>query len=221
MQNPVTGELTAMARPFRSRTQDVAARRREILAVAHQVLTERGYKTTSMLEIARRTKASKETLYNWFGNKRGLFAALIRNNAEAINAALHDSLAREDEDLGKALGVFAVELLRLLLGQRAVSINRAAISEAATGDETLGRLVAANGRDATVPRLAAYLEGQKAKGRLAFGDADEAVEALIGLVLGDLQVRRLLGVLAMPGDAEIQARAARAVEQFLKLYSAG
>jgi AcrR family transcriptional regulator len=193
-------------------------RRREILAVAQQVLTEHGYKTTSMLEIARRTQASKETLYSWFGNKRGLFAALVRQNARATNDALLNSLEDEDEDLAMGLRVFAVELLRLLLGQGAVAINRAAIAEAASGDATLGRLLVANGRDNTLPRLEAYLEAHRSRGQLTFDDSQQAAGTLIGLVVGDLQVRRLLGVLAMPGDGEVRARADQAVEQFLKLY---
>ena len=48
-------------------------RREEILEVALAVLAERGYRGASMREIAVRSQASKETLYAWFGNKKGLF----------------------------------------------------------------------------------------------------------------------------------------------------
>ena len=54
-----------------------AKRREEILKVALSVLAERGYRGASMREIAVRAQASKETLYAWFGNKRGLFEELV------------------------------------------------------------------------------------------------------------------------------------------------
>jgi len=38
------------------------------------------------------------------------------------------------------------------------------------------------------------------------------------LAIGDQQVRRLLGVLTMPEPEQIEARAERAVEQFLTLF---
>jgi AcrR family transcriptional regulator len=63
-------------------------RRDEILDVAIEVLSERGYRDASMLEVARRASASKETLYAWFGDKGGLFEAVIRRNAQAVQAVL-------------------------------------------------------------------------------------------------------------------------------------
>jgi AcrR family transcriptional regulator len=195
-----------------------ARRREEILAVALAVLAERGYRGASMREIAERARASKETLYAWFGDKRGLFEALIRWQAGRLAGALALSLAREDDDPAVALHAFAVELIRLLLGERAVIVNRAAISEAST-DPTFGQIVAANGRDSVVPTLARYLERQRARGRLDFDDTEAAVDALLGLIIGDRQVRRLLGVLPEPERAQIEARAERAVRDFLTLFA--
>ncbi len=51
-------------------------RRRAVLDAALTVLERQGYAGTSMLDIAREARASKETLYAWFGDKKGLFAAL-------------------------------------------------------------------------------------------------------------------------------------------------
>ena len=52
--------------------------------VALSVLAERGYGGASMREIAGRAQASKETLYAWFGDKRGLFEELVRWQAERV-----------------------------------------------------------------------------------------------------------------------------------------
>jgi AcrR family transcriptional regulator len=103
-------------------------RREEILEVALSVLAERGYRGASMLEIARRARASKETLYTWFGSKRGLFEELVSWQAERVDAVIAPQLERDgDEDPSEVLRGFALELQRLLLGERAVVINRAAI----------------------------------------------------------------------------------------------
>jgi AcrR family transcriptional regulator len=195
-----------------------AERREEILMVALSVLTERGYRSASMREIAGRARASKETLYAWFGDKRGLFEELVRWQAERIDAALAPSLEGEAADVSEVLRDFAVELQRLLLSERSVVINRAAISEAAT-DPTLAAALAAKGRDSVVPKLERYLEGQRERGTLEFEEAGSAVDALIGLTIGDQQVRRLLGVLPVPEPGGIEARADWAVTEFLKLFT--
>jgi AcrR family transcriptional regulator len=192
-------------------------RREEILKVALSVLAERGFRGASMLEIARRAQASKETLYAWFGDKRGLFEELVRWQAERVDATLVPSLARDADDPIVVLRAFAVELQRLLLGDRAVVINRAAIAEVPS-DPTFAQILAAKGRNTVVPRLERYLERQREQGRLDFEDAGTAVDALIGLTIGDQQVRRLLGVLPMPEPEQIEARAERAMRGFLKLF---
>src|SRR5688500_8122057 len=102
-------------------------RREEILEVALSVLSERGYRGASMLEIARHAQASKETLYAWFGGKRGLFEEVVRWQAELVEAAIAPNLERDVDDTEAVLRSFALELQRLLLGDRAVMINRAAI----------------------------------------------------------------------------------------------
>ena len=191
-------------------------RREEILKIALSVLAERGFRGASMREIAERAQASKETLYAWFGDKRGLFEELVRWQAERVDAAVVPSLERGD-DPAVVLRAFAVELQRLLLGERAVVINRAAIAEVPS-DPTFAQILAAKGRDTVVPKLERYLEEQRERGHLDFEDAGAAVDALIGLIIGDQQVRRLLGVLPIPKDEQIEARAERTVEQFLTLF---
>jgi AcrR family transcriptional regulator len=195
-----------------------AERREEILEVALSVLAKRGYRGASMREVAVRSRASKETLYAWFGNKRGLFEELVRWQAERVDAMIAPNLDRDGEDASEVLRAFAVELQRLLLGDRAVVINRAAISEAPT-DPTFAEVLAAQGRGSVVPKLGGYLERQRERGRLEFEETGVAIEALIGLAIGDQQVRRLLGVLPMPGPEQIEARAERAVHGFFELFN--
>ncbi len=194
-----------------------ARRRAEILDAALALLVERGYEGTSMLAIAERARASKETLYAWFGDKRGLFAALVRENAAAANRGLEQAMAGPGAAPAAVLERFGADFLCLILGERAVALNRTAIAAAATLGE-LGRLLVANGRERTGALMVRYLEAQRAAGRLAFADAEGAFGVLLGLLLRDWQIRALLGELAPPAEEAIRARAAEATALFLKLF---
>lgn len=192
-------------------------RRDEILNVAIDVLSEKGYRDTTMLEIAHRASASKETLYTWFGDKRGLFEAVIRRNAEDVQAVLARHL-EGDAPAERVLVDFGSALLRLLLGDSAVAINRAAISEA-KADPKLARILAKAGREATLPDFVRFLEQQHDRGVLKTDSPALAAEDYLGLLLGDSQTRRFLGLLGRPKKAEIRARAARATQNFMRLYA--
>lgn len=214
----MTEELGPRAIEKSGSRRSSVGRREEILNVALSVLAERGYRGASMREIAERAQASKETLYAWYGNKRGLFEELVTWQAERVDAALAPSLEKCGEDPAPVLYAFAVELQRLLLGERAVVINRAAISEVAS-DPTFAQILAAKGRGTIVPKLGRYLEGHRRRGRLDFADAATAADAFIGLVMGDQQLRRLLGVMEMPSQERIKERAERTINEFLVLFS--
>jgi AcrR family transcriptional regulator len=195
------------------------ARRLEILEAVLDVLRSRGFAGTSMLAVATAARTSKETLYRLFGDRRGLFAALVRHNAGAVNAELIQALSsdRPPEDV---LPVLGRGLSALLFGERSVIINRAAIADATASGE-LGEILTATGRGTTGPLIIRYLEAQQARGRLEFPSVQEAFEVFLGLLLRDRQVRRLLGVLPPPTQAEIDDVADRATSYFLRLFAPG
>ena len=200
----------------RTKRQSRAPRRAHILDIAAKVLAERGYRDTTMLEVARRSSASKETLYAWFGDKLGLFEAVMRRNAGRVRLALNGHLDG-DTPVESALTDFGRALAAHLLCDNAVSINRAAISEARSGPslaDNLSRL----GHEPIRRTFIRYLDESHARGHLKIEDADEAVETFVGLLLGDAQTRRLLGVMEAPCEADIEGRAKRAAENFLCLY---
>ncbi len=104
----------------RPRADEREARRRRVLDAAFAELLESGYDGLTMLGVARRAGASKETLYAWFGSRDGLLRAMIETNAdgsaERVAAALDD-----DGDPTEVLVGYAGGLLRLLTDQRSVT----------------------------------------------------------------------------------------------------
>jgi AcrR family transcriptional regulator len=201
-----------------------AAQREVILDAAFELLVERGYRGTTMAAVAERAGSSKETLYAWFGSKPGLFTVLIRRQAEAANQAVAAAMAGGAvADPAPTLTAFATNLLRLLLGERSVALNRAAVAELGHGRpadaEPGGELAAvllAQGRHRTGPMVEGYLARLADAGRLRIDDPAEAFQLLYGLVVRDLQIRVLLGE-PPPEPAAVAAQARTAVERFLTL----
>jgi AcrR family transcriptional regulator len=61
-----------------------AARRAQLIEVGREVFAERGYRATSVEEIAERAKVSKPIVYEHFGGKEGLFAVVVDREVEQI-----------------------------------------------------------------------------------------------------------------------------------------
>ena len=107
------------------REEKRSIRQQQIETAAYKVLESKGYGGTSMLGIAKQARASNETLYNWYGDKQGLFQALVTRNADEVKQHLQDEL-ETDNDALSILGTLGPKLLDLLTGDRAVALNRAA-----------------------------------------------------------------------------------------------
>ena len=201
---------------MRSERRD--ARRTAILEAAYAVLRAKGYRGATMSAVAEAASASKETLYSWFGDKQGLFRGLIEANAAQAQAALTAALAAAPDAVEASLVQFGEALLTLLTGERAVAINRIAAAEADRG-AAFGMLLAASGRDSVMPRLAGLMADLELAGVVRLDDPADAADAYLGLLLGDLPVRRIIGVAPPPRKAAIAARAERAARLWLRLYA--
>jgi len=208
-------EGTSPQRP-RASSASSEPRREQILDVALKLLAERGYRDTTMLEVARRSSASKETLYAWFGNKTRFFQTLIAHNAEPFLQALHQHLDG-DATVEAALTGFGRRMAAHLLGDNAVAILRAAVSEASS-DPSLADCLSGLVGEPIHAAFVRYLEQCHARGLLHVEDPDEAADAFVGLLLGDALIQRLLGVLDAPCEKDIEVRATRATRRFLRLH---
>jgi AcrR family transcriptional regulator len=196
---------------------DYAARRlAAIKEAAFEILAEKGYKAASMLEIARRAKASNETLYKWFGNKQALFKALVEDNAREARELLEKALA-DGSDPIDALSRLGPVLLEIVTGEKAIALNRAAAGDVFE-TATLGGTIADYGRETILPLLTAVFERAGKEGMLAIDDPREAAETYVNLLIGDLQIRRVIGVSPPPARKQAEARTARAVKQLRRIY---
>lgn len=190
-------------------------RQQQIETAAYALLEEKGYGGTSMLGIARQARASNETLYNWYGDKQGLFQALVARNAEEVKQHLEAAL-ETDHDALSILRTLGPKLLTLLTGDRAVALNRAA---AADSSGELGDTLSKAGREAVFPLLERVLVRAQKDGQLRFENSGEAVGLYLDLLIGDLQIRRVIGRQPRPSVTFCHDRAMRAVRHLRHLLS--
>lgn len=188
-------------------------RAEEIEAAAYAVLEAKGYDGLSMLAVAKAAKASNETLYRWYGDKLGLFEALIERNTEVVKAALQRG---QGEDALAELERLGPVLLGMLLGPRAVALNRAA---AADGSGKLGRALGRAGRETVAPWVGGIMARAVDAGQLGGGSAGEMAELWFGLLIGDTQVRRVTGAMEMPDEDWIAARAGVAMDRLRRVFA--
>lgn len=200
--------------------EPLSPRQSEVLERALELLVEGGERALTTAGVARAANCSKESLYRWFGDRDGLLAAVVTHQASKVRGEAGAKLGRDRAAFQAALVAFAADLLGVLCGDVSLALNRLAIGQAGGRDATLGRLVLERGRRPIEARGRALLGEGRAAGHVAFDDAGAAWGTLYGLVVSDLHVRLLLGETPVPGERAIRARAAQAVDQFLRLHGA-
>ncbi|SHH84175.1 TetR/AcrR family transcriptional regulator [Marivita hallyeonensis] len=194
------------------RDEAKALRRAQIEAAAYDILAEKGFQNMSMLAVAKAAKASNETLYRWYGDKLGLFTALIDSNAEEVAKRLRHQIQASDIQ-ESALSDIGRVLLTMLLGDRAIALNRAAAADA-TG--TLGKTLAEAGRGRVFPLMVDLFSLL----RDAYGwteDPADLASLYVDLLVGDLQIRRATGALGPVSPEVIAERARRAERRLIAL----
>ncbi|MGL4312245.1 MAG: TetR/AcrR family transcriptional regulator [Paracoccaceae bacterium] len=192
-------------------------RQAEIEAVAYGLLEERGYAGMSMLSVAKAARASNETLYRWYGDKLGLCCAMIAANTAEVQLLLAQWASRKGEAMA-AIRALCPVLLGMLVGERAVALNRAAAADASGA---LGAAIAAGGRAAVMPGIEALMARALDEGTIYAPDAAEAAEWLVRVLVGDWQIRRVIHAMPEPDKATIAARAEEGFKAFSFLCAAG
>jgi len=190
-------------------------RHMEIEHAAYALLAEFGFEGTSMLNIAKKANASNQTLYRWYGDKVGLFKRMVENNAREIKLQLETALATQSDQLS-ALRDVGPMLLDMLLGERAIMLNRAAASDKSL---RLGKIIAECGRNQIFPLVDDLVASAMEQEVVSFSSSESGATLYINLLIGDLQIRRVIGVLDKPTNGEITERSRDAFEAFLLLGS--
>ncbi|WP_234703798.1 TetR/AcrR family transcriptional regulator [Rhodospirillum centenum] len=167
------------------------ARRRALLDAATRLFVEKGFEKTTLSDIIALAGGSRATLYEQFGDKEGLFRAVLEAHQERFLANLecveaNPSLRPED-----ALTHMARGFLRAMLHDDSLSVLRVLVAE---GGRVPGiaETFLAMGPDTTAARVADYLRVLSAKGLLRIDDPAMAARAFLGMIVGRLFLDRLV-----------------------------
>lgn len=197
--------------------EDLSARQREVLDVVLQLMLEAG-DGFSMAKVCRRASCSKETLYNWFGDRDGLLTATVQYQASKVVMPGLNGDRPTPDAFRTALIAFAENWLSVITSDISAALNRLAISHAGSAKSRLGEIVLTNGPLAMTGKLKPIFEIGHASGLIDIADMEAALKAFFGLVVGDWQIRKLLGEKTRPKAETIHFAAVLAVDQFLALY---
>lgn len=83
------------------REREKLAQRREMLAAALELFSEKGYHNVSMQQIAEKAEFAIGTLYKFFNSKEDLYQALILEKHLKFHEALTKAVAEEDDEIEK------------------------------------------------------------------------------------------------------------------------
>lgn len=198
------------------KTSGSVRRREKILKAASELIVKNGYRGTSLDAVVERAGCSKSAIYEYFGSKEGLLAALTEDIVHELSLTLfrysHSGLSVEDALLG-----YARKAMELVLDERHVSVIRVIVSEVWRFPK-LGYSYYQLGPKAVQRQFADFLEIMSRSGNLDLEDPVEASRVFWGILLWDALHGRLVGAVEPLDEGQIEVMARRSVDHFMLLF---
>ena len=210
-----TAQIQSARTKSEIRTERVTNR---LLDAASKFFMERGFEATSMGEIARYARASKETFYRHFPGKEDLFRAVVIRGARMVAGELSAVLLTH-ETPEKALAAFGELFLDRILSTDSISFQRMMMMERERFPG-LGQSLRADGRERVRASLARYLEEQVARGRLRKMDPAVGARQFLDLVAAEMIFAATRCGRPKPSKAQIRQRVKEGIDCFLHGYRA-
>jgi AcrR family transcriptional regulator len=195
-----------------ARSQDRGvARRQAFLQAAREVFLEQGYEAASVNDVVRRAGGSLATLYAQFGNKEGLFFAVLQDQHERFTRAITPESV---EHLPHEEGLQAIgeRYVRGLLERENISFYRIMIGEARKFPEQTRRYFSTGGADKVTSVLAGFL---RARGIMT-DDPEYGASLLQQYWRSRHHYRAVVDDAYRVSEQEIAEYVARSIEVFLK-----
>lgn len=188
-------------------------RREAFLQAARDVFLEQGYEAANMSEIVRRAGGSLTTLYNQFGDKKGIFIAMVEENLGKITRAMEVEL-HSHAPVREGMRRIGIQFVTQLMTPDSLELYRLIVGLARQFPD-VARSFAVKGLDRVRATLAAYLRDREEAGEIVAGDANQLASLFLDMVRLGMQSRALLDVDIRPTREEMEATVERAVDVFL------
>jgi AcrR family transcriptional regulator len=202
-------------------TRDAAIERdQRLIEAATRLFLERGFDATSIDALAEAARVSKPTVYAQYGDKRGLFAAVLRREIARWLAPLAEAASemRFDDLSAGAVEQRLIDLGRQLLsmncGDDAIAFSRILTAQAINFPE-IAKLAVDEGWSKAVSTTAEFFDHLVAGGALDLEDTTIAAETFLNMVVGHTHRMATFGI---PID---MATAEQRMEVSIRLFLAG
>lgn len=193
------------------------AKRAAIIDAARRLFFERGVEAVPIETIAAEAGVSKVTIYGHFGDKLGLFEAMVAREMSAMRGALAapatPGLAVEDR-----LTAFGVALLSFLTSAEVARFD-AMLGQEAERHPDLARRFFDAGPGKCRAMLSDVIAQAAEAGAIDPDDATLAAEDLLSLWQGMLPITRRLRLHDTPAPAAVEARVRRGVALFMRAHA--
>ncbi|TNE35280.1 MAG: TetR/AcrR family transcriptional regulator [Alphaproteobacteria bacterium] len=197
--------------------QKALLRKEALIQVARRLFAEHGLAGTTLEMITSEVGGSRRTIYELFGNKDGVFEAVVRDCTQRALSIIH-SIDVSNRPIREALIEFGINLMSFLTSEDTVRQLRLFISEVPRFPQ-LGRFFYENGLMAGRLILKDYLQHQMDEGVLARADPEQAALFLVSLIKADYDMRQMTHVGWEPGEELLRKHVIDAVDLFLHGYA--
>lgn len=167
-------------------------RRRQVLDAAIEVFLKNGYSGATIDLVIEQAGASKATVYAYFGDKDGLFAAIIEDRSAYIMSAFGE-LDAAPSDIPSALTHIARRYLETLLSPEVVGLCRLIIAEGPRFPN-LARTFYRLGPDCVIARLSRTFADWNERHLIRIPDPELTAMQFLEALGGDLQKRAMAGI---------------------------
>ncbi|CAN8140395.1 TetR/AcrR family transcriptional regulator [Thiomicrorhabdus sp. 6S2-11] len=188
------------------------ARQQKLLEVAQKHFFAHGYAGANVNDIVREAGGSLNTLYRHFGNKLGLFEAVMQDKANQLFLPFAETDYWQ-ADMENNLLNFGRAVQSVALSPDGLTIHRLVSSENNLEQSEIQRLFYKIGPQTAITILGDYLHGLKEQGRIRINDCYIAAAQFLEMIKGPFFYPALFGKL--PEEQEMEKALKQSVEIFL------
>jgi TetR/AcrR family transcriptional repressor of mexJK operon len=193
------------------------AKRAAIVDAANSLFAEQHYELVTMEDVAARAGVSKMTVYSHFSDKDTLFENVVSDIADRMMQSVL-AAGSAQVSLRQRLTVIGVSFLTIVSGVQVAGLAHT-LPGALRGNRELRLRFFNAGPGRTSAALAGLISAAVERNELTVDSAKLAAEDLVSLWEGGLPARIVFGVSHPLTQEEIEQRAQRGTDIFLRAYA--
>lgn len=193
------------------------AKRAAIVKAAISLFTEQNYDMVTMEDVAAKAGVSKMTVYSHFSDKDTLFENVVRSLSDQMMRGLSESNC-EEMPLRERLTCIGTAFLTVIINVHVAGMAHS-LPALWRGDRALRTRLYDAGPGRTLAALSEIINAAVARNELIVDSPKLAAYDLVSLWEGGLPVRIVFGLVESSTPEEIEQRARRGTDVFMRAYA--